>query len=279
MSVRSRFDGRLRLRTYLATLIVLFVLAALAGALYVRSQSDSDARTTGFRNATVAAQSAARLIHDGSIILQGALAGVASGPGGAGQLLAHPAECALSFAHVGAFPTGHIDIVRTNGALVCSSLPTHTPGGYRRVSWARSATARPEELAPARDPRSGQPVAVFAAPFPGGFAAALVNLRAVGPDLAAQFAGSRDVEYVVTAADGRTVLAESGAPARWSGVRLPNAGTFAASHQTERRGLDGRSGVCSRSRRWAGSDGMFTPASTGPWRWPRRCSSFTASSW
>jgi PAS domain S-box-containing protein len=238
--VRSRFNGRLRLRTYLATLIALFVLAALAGALYVQSQSDSDARTTGFRNAAVAAQSAARLIRDGSIILQGAFAGVASGPGGASQLLAHPTECALSFAHVGAFPTGHIDIVRSNGALVCSSLPTRTRVGYRQVSWARSATTKPEELAPERDPRSGQPVAVFTAPFPGGFAAALVNLRDVGPDLAAQFAGSGGVEYIVTAADGQTVLAESGAPARWSGVRLPGAATFAASDHSERRGLDGR---------------------------------------
>jgi hypothetical protein len=198
--VRARFDGRLRLSTYFATLIVLFVLAALAGALYVHIQSDRDARNAGFRNATVAAQSAARLIRDGSVTLQGALAGVASGPGGVSQLLADPSDCALSFAHVGAFPTGHIDIVRNNGTLVCSSLSAKS-GGYRTAPWSVSAAEKPALLAPERDPLTGQPVAVFSAPFPGGFAAVLIDLRAIGPDLAAQFAGSQGVEYVVTAAD------------------------------------------------------------------------------
>jgi hypothetical protein len=223
-------------------LIVLFVLAALAGALYVRVQSDSDARSTWLRNATVAAHGAARLIDDGAVILGGALTNLSSNRSPVRDLLAHPSSCALSFAHIGAFPTGHVDTARANGQLLCSSLPRATARGYADQPWLTSALAKATTLAPERDPLTGQPAAIFSAPFTGGLAAGVINLRAIGPDLVAQFAGSRGVEYVVTAADGRTVLAESGNPGRWVGARLNSAASFGATSRPDRPGLDGTRG-------------------------------------
>jgi hypothetical protein len=104
-------------------LIVLFVLAALAGALYVRVQSDSDARSTWLRNATVAAHGAARLIDDGAVILGGALTNLSSNRSPVRDLLAHPSSCALSFAHIGAFPTGTL----TQRAPTASSCARRYP--------------------------------------------------------------------------------------------------------------------------------------------------------
>ncbi len=231
--------GRARLGAYFAALIVLFVLAGLAGALYVHVQSDRDAHTAGLHDATVAAQSAARLIGDGAIILQGALAGVSANPAEADDLLAHPSSCALTFAHIGAFPTGHLDIVRADGRIACSSASTVHTQTYASQPWFTASRGKPAALAPEADPLTGQPVAIFTAPFHRGVAVGMVSLRAVGPDLSAELAGSKGIEYVVTAPDGGTVLAESGNPARWTGARLAGPTRFGRASSPDRTGLDG----------------------------------------
>ncbi len=246
------------------------MVAALAGALYVHVQSDRDARAAGFHNADVAARRAASLIGSGVSTLEAALGRVSTSPAEVAGLLAHPSTCALSFAHVGAFPTGHIDIVLSRGPLVCSSLAAAKASRYARAPWARAALTGPAALAPVHDPLTGQPVAVFTAPFRGGFAVAAVNLAAVGPDLSGQLVGSEGIEYAVTTPGGATVLSDSELAARWTGVRLRSPVQFARANQVERRGLDGRDRLFALAivpglgwRVYAGIDRSVAMASAG----------------
>jgi len=70
------------------------------------------------------------------------------------------------------------------------------------------------------DTATGAPAVLFSAPFTGGAVVTLIDLRSIGPDLAAQFGGPNDMEVMVTSADGSAVLARSIDPARWVGAPL-----------------------------------------------------------
>src|SRR5438067_9908388 len=105
----------MKLRTYFAGLIVLFAVAALVGVFYARDLSEQNARRQALDEASFAARSASRVIGEGASILQGAIGGLVGDPQVA-AILAHPSQCQLGFSQVGAFPSGHIDILRTGGA-------------------------------------------------------------------------------------------------------------------------------------------------------------------
>ncbi|HJS96910.1 MAG TPA: PDC sensor domain-containing protein [Solirubrobacteraceae bacterium] len=152
----------MKLRTYFAGLIALFAATALAGVLYARHESQQNARTEALNDAEFAARSAAKVFGEGVTILQDALGGLSTDPK-LPTLLAHPSQCELSWAQVGAFPSGHLDIARPDGRIVCTSL---RPAGGRDRSYAgqpwlaRARSAR-QLLAPVHDPVTGRPVALL----------------------------------------------------------------------------------------------------------------------
>jgi PAS domain S-box-containing protein len=231
--------GRLRLRTYLGGLILVFAVAALAGALYAGKHSDQNARGQALQEAAFAAKSGAKVIDEGVMILQGAIGGLAGSPA-IPTVLAHPSQCTLSFAQLGPFPTGHIDLVRSDGAVVCSSGP---PGAshasYAGQSWLTAARVRPVAIAPIRDPLTGQPVALFTALSRGAFVAGFVNLRPVGPNLNMQLAGPPSLRYIVTTADRRSVLARSSNPAPFVGRSIATTAFYRQAGSFERPDLGG----------------------------------------
>jgi len=237
---RSRSRRSLPLRAYFAGLLLLFALSALVGIIYVRDESREDARSQALTEAAFAAKSASKVIGDGVGILQGALGTLASNPGIAG-VLAHPSQCELSFSQVGPFPTGHIDILRPDGAVVCSSRGRDAArgAGYAGQSWVPSARSKPLELAPVTDPVTGQPVALFTVPLHGAIAAAFIDLRAAGPGLAAQLAGPKGLRYVVTSADGTRVLARSTDPSRWVGSSIADTAFYRERNESERPDVGG----------------------------------------
>ncbi|MGH2889295.1 MAG: ATP-binding protein [Solirubrobacteraceae bacterium] len=228
------------LRTYLAGLIAVFVLCAAGALIYFHAQSESDARTAALRDAGLAADSAAKLVGRGAAQLQAAVTGLVADTKVDRSLLANPSGCQLQFAQVGAFPKGHIDVLRSDGSVVCSSLPTKAAAlpGYGGAPWLAKVGSHAMTLAPVHDAATGRPAAVFAARFPGGFGAAFVDLRAIGPDLIAELAQLRGLQYVVTTPDGRTVLAASPGGARWIGRSV--AGTRFAGAGIDHPGLGGR---------------------------------------
>ena len=228
------------MRAYFAGLIVLFAVSALVGILYVRAESDENARSEALTEAAFAAKSASKEISGGVAILRGALGGLASDPSVSG-IFAHPSQCALSFSQVGAFPTGHIDILRPTGAVVCSSRAGVHDGdaAYVGQPWVAAARSRPVVLAPVTDRATGQSVALFAVPVHGGIAAAFVNLRAVGPGLAAELAGPSGLRYVITSANRQTVLARSSDPTAWVGDSIVRTAFYRDGSSAQRRDLGG----------------------------------------
>ncbi|MGH2871980.1 MAG: ATP-binding protein [Solirubrobacteraceae bacterium] len=234
----SRPLTRLRLRAYLGALIILFAIAGLVGVLFVRARSADEARTQALSKAAFAADSAARLLSQNLDVVAPTLAGLASNPATAAQLLAHPKACQLTFGSGGGV-VGHVDILRPNGSVVCSSMPDHNGAGYGGQPWlARARTSR-LTLAPVTDPRLGAPAALFTQPMHGVIAAVFVDLRSLGPALASQLASPQDLSYLVTTADGRTLLGRSTDPAPWVGKSIVDTPFYRERGRAERPGLAG----------------------------------------
>src|SRR5213595_1141626 len=88
----------------------------------------------------------------------------------------------------GGSDAGHLDLIRPDGTVVCSSRPaaggTGGLGSYAGTAWWRAALRAPVLTVPAADPRTGQPAVLF------------------------------------TTADGGTVLTRSADPGRWVGAAL-----------------------------------------------------------
>jgi PAS domain S-box-containing protein len=266
-----RISSSFRLRTYFAGLIAVFAAAALAGVFYARHQSEQNARSQALQEAGFAARSASKVLGEGVTILQGALGGLAADPR-LPALLAHPSQCELSWGQVGAFPSGHLDILRPDGTVVCTSLRSASRQrmSYAGQPWLTAARSAPQTLAPGRDPITHRPAAILTAPFRGGIAVAVVDLNPVGRSLATQLAGPKDLRYVVTTADGRFVLARSTQSDRFVGSSIARTAFFRQEGSTQHPDLGGTTRLFAQAtvpglgwRVYAGLDRSVALASAG----------------
>ena len=160
----------LPLRAYFAGLFVVGVLAAIAGAFYVDRGVERDARATATRSAIHSAETTGEQLGDHVALLKATAANLAANPQIA-TILTRPAGCTLTFQGLGGPDRGHLDIIRANGTVACSSrelTPAATRTGYAGSSWLSAALAKPQFLAPARDALGGASVAIASAPIPGG---------------------------------------------------------------------------------------------------------------
>ncbi len=208
------------LRGYLAGLVVLFLVGAGAAALYGRAQAADDARDAATADARFGARLAASETGKGVELLEATVAGAAVNPG-INQAYARPKDCALAFGGTDAYTTGHIDLIRTDGSVVCSSAKAKG-GGYAGAPWLARVIREPVLLAPAPDPATGKQVVLAAAPIPKrGAIVAVFDLEGVGPSLRGTYGGPRKLEFVLT--DGQTVITRSRDPAGGIGRRLAAA--------------------------------------------------------
>lgn len=238
-AARGRSRPGWPLQADFALVAALVVATGAAAALYVHVQADSDGRQAAQLAATFAAGRASAQLDDGVRYLQAALRPVARSPS-IDQTFARPAACTVGYAPVGAFATGHIDILRLDGSVVCSSRPPPATGplsGYAGQSWLGTTTST--VVAPVLDPATGEQVAIVIEPVPGlGMLAAFLNLQPVGTKLASEFGGGPDrLDFLVTDRSGTAVIASSTNPARWTGTRL--AGSPWGNSATERADLAG----------------------------------------
>jgi signal transduction histidine kinase/CheY-like chemotaxis protein len=195
------------LRAYLAGLVALFVIAAGAAVVYGRVQARNDARSAAEADARFAARLAAREIGSGLTAVQQTVAGAAANPGLA-KAFSRPEDCGLSFGGTDAYTTGHIDLIKSDGSLVCSSLE-QPRRGYEHAPWLAGAQKDLLLDAPVTDPRTGKAAVLAAAPIPDrGVVLAVFYLEGVGPGLKRNFGGPRALEFEL--ADGETILARSG---------------------------------------------------------------------
>ena len=230
---------RLRLRAYLAALVVLFILGGAASLMYIRVQDQADEQQAAETDASFVAQLAASAVSSSLTGLQQTVVRTAANPN-IGLLFTPGFACSNTFSLV-LFPTAHLDLVAPDGTLVCSSDPKRTAASasYRGASWLSDATRGPLFLDTVSDPATGHPSALSVAPVPGrGLIAGVVDLTELGPTLATQFGGLRQAEFVVATHDRARLLARSVDPAQWTGA--PLAGTeFVQVTSPVRAGVDG----------------------------------------
>jgi signal transduction histidine kinase/ActR/RegA family two-component response regulator len=201
--------------------------------VYVQVQSGRDARHQARADASFAARAAAKELGDQTALLRATVGQLTANPSVA-QAAAHPEGCTLTFGVPG---QGHLDILRPDGAAVCSSRARGRDGrlaGYAGESWVRSALRSATFLAPLVDKATGEPVALFAAPVAGkAVVAGFVNLSKLGPQLESIYGGNRHAEFLVVS-PGSHVIARSLEPRRWIGRSLEGT-RFARSPGEERR--------------------------------------------
>ena len=229
-----------RLTVYFALLVAVVAVAAAAATVYVFVQTDRDSRNAARANATFAAHAAAKDLADGAATLHATTASLAQTPNI--DAAATDPNCRLTFGSTGGLSDGHVDILKSDGSVSCSSRP-HTGKapleGYGGAAWLKDVTKQPTLIGPVVDKVTGNQSLISAALTPGhGYAATFVALGPVGRSLVDIYGGGHAVEFLLTSADGKTILTRSVAPERWIGK--PVAGTpFASGAGVERDDVDG----------------------------------------
>ena len=200
-----------------AVIALLVVVVAVAAAAFVHFQSEADAKQAAVADASFAANRAAKQIAIGFDTFRAISAPTATSPS-VGQIFRNPALCNLSYAPIAAFDTGHIDVVRLDGSVVCSSLKQGQASTYAGAAWLNSSA--PVVAAPILDAANGNQVAVYAYPIPGeGFLAWFLDLKPLGPKLANEYgSGVHQLEFLVTNRDGSAIVARSLDSGKWTGA-------------------------------------------------------------
>jgi PAS domain S-box-containing protein len=230
------------LRHYMALYMVVLLAVAAAAAFAVRSIAEQDARQSAAADANFAAQRAASQLKSGFDQIQ-AVSSPLAGDASIGQLFADPTKCTLGYAPLGAFTTGHIDIVRLDGSVVCSSRKPPATGtfqSYQGQDWLRATG--PVVVAPVLDAGTGNQVVIVSYPISGkGAFVWFLDLAPIGPHLASQFgSGIHQLEFMVTGSDGHAVIARSIEPAKWVGANLAGTPFASASDPVNRPDLNGK---------------------------------------
>jgi two-component system, cell cycle sensor histidine kinase and response regulator CckA len=229
------------LQAYFAVLVVLFVLAAGAAALYVHVQANRDARHAAAADARFAAKTAAGQLSDQVALLEATVADLAANPQLA-STIAHPAGCTLTFGS-GVADRSHLEILNASGTSVCTSRHAAgaKPARYAGAPWLAEARKGSILEAPVADPATGTEAVMSAAPVgKAGFVAGFFDLRPLGPQFARLYGGGHPVVFLVTTADMRTVILRSIHPKRWVGATLPTTVSPRNKNASEGRDLDGR---------------------------------------
>jgi len=235
------------LRNYMALFMgVLLAVAATAG-FAVRTMAEMDARQSASADTSYAAQRAANQLKSGFDAISALSLPVVANPGVA-QLFTDPSKCGIGYAPIAPFGTGHIDIVRLDGSVVCSSrkgVSSDTFPMYEGQSWLQAP--QPVVVAPVFDRATGSEVVVISYPISGqGAFVWFLDLAALGPKLAADLgSGVHQLEFLVTSSDGKTVILRSIDPARWIGRSI--SGTSLGTGEAGRPDLNGTQRIYGRS--------------------------------
>lgn len=232
--------GGWSLRQYVALFIAVLLVMVAVAALAVRAMSEQDARQSARADATFAGQKAATQIETGLAQIQ-ALSTPVSHAASTAQAFANPANCRIGYAPISPFTTGHIDLVRLDGSVLCSSraAPSGQSPTYAGQGWLKAST--PIVAAPVVDAATGNQVVVISYPVAAiGWFVWFLDLAPIGPELAAEFgSGVHQLEFLITSSDGHMVVARSIDSARWVGSNLGAASFAGAAEAASRPDLNG----------------------------------------
>jgi len=237
------------LRHYMALFLAALLAVAAIRTLAVESVTEQAARQGAEANASFAARAAATEIANDLTLLEQTTANLAANPQTAARLTSPIGPCGLTFPVGSPFSTGHLDIIKSDGSVKCSSSPLPSGRVYGVADWLPVAIHSPITVAPFLDPVTGQLSAVVAAPVGGGLGtvAAIVALAPLGPNLAATLGGTPELEFLVTTNDTKMmVLARSLEPARWVGTTLAGTAFASSTDQVKRPDVEGTTRLYSR---------------------------------
>ena len=237
------------LRQYMAFFMVALLAVAAVAAMAVRSIAEQDARQAAQDDARFAARVGATQIANELALLAETTAKLAANPQVPAILGSPIGPCSLTFGGGSLFAAGHLDIVKSDGSVRCSSQAFSTGQVYGAADWLPVAIHGPVTAAPNLDPVTTQMSVVVASPVAGGLGAvvAIVALAPVGPNLAATLGGARQLEFLVTTADTMTVLARSLDPARWVGASLASNPFARSTGRVERPDVAGTTRLYGKS--------------------------------
>ena len=237
------------LRRYMAVFMAVLIAVATGAALAMRAMAEQDARQAAQGDANFASHVAATELAHELVLLRESTASLAANPQAKVVLASASASCTLTFTGGIAFSTGHLDIVSPDGTVKCSSRPLPIGPLYGGAAWLATGVNGQVTAAPYQDPLTGQMSAVVASPVGVGLGAviAIVALAPVGDNLATSMGGPRQLEFLVTAADTKKVVARSLEPGRWVGADLTGTGFENSSGPNELPGLDGTTRLYARS--------------------------------
>jgi two-component system cell cycle sensor histidine kinase/response regulator CckA len=242
------------LQFYFAALAFLIVVVAAGAGAFLYAESAADAQRSAIADASFAAGKAAAQLDTSVKFVQSSMAPLATAPSTATILSNPAAACSLGFAPVGPFDSGHIDLIRADGSVACTSSKVKPAGAvYTGQAWLASSS--PTLVGPLTDPADAVLVAVAVYPIAGGGVMAwFLDLAPLGPKLGQEFSsGVNHLEFLITTADGHSVIARSINPTRWVGKDIANTAFASAKDATDRNDLDG-------TARWYGQ-------SSGPFAW------------
>jgi PAS domain S-box-containing protein len=193
--------GLVSVQGYLLALVAVFATMGVVLVAYDRTSSMANAKRTTAERVTFQAELAAKEIDRGLNETIAAVAQLAANPGIAA--LAEPSpDCSLSFS-----AAGHIDIVRADGAVLCSS--SEVLGSHAGADWLTDVGTEAMASGPVVDPTTGEPSLLVSALLPdGGAVATFLELDAVPAQLRDQFGGPLHADFKIspsasTSTDGR----------------------------------------------------------------------------
>jgi hypothetical protein len=143
---RTRRRGWSVRRYALLFMVVLVAVAAVAGVA-VRTIGQQDARQSATAEASFAARVAAEEIAGDLLLLQQTTAKLAANPQVPAILLAPNGSCTLTFAGPSPFSIGHLDIIKSDGSVKCSSRAIAGGAVYGSASWLPAALNGPATAA------------------------------------------------------------------------------------------------------------------------------------
>src|SRR4029077_15314367 len=218
---------------------VLLAVAAIA-ALAVRGLLEQDARQSASDDSGFAAPRAAKQVEAGLEQIRSLSVPLAANPGLA-SVYADPSKCSIGYAPISPFSTGHIDLVRLDGSIVCSSskLTSVVAAPYAGQAWLEAT--QPVVVAPTLDPVTGKQVAIVSYPVAGeGAFVWFLDLDPVGPGLESAFgSGVHQLEFLITANAGHSIVARSINPGKWVGASTIGNAFAGASSPGTRSDVDG----------------------------------------
>jgi PAS domain S-box-containing protein len=213
------------------------VVGALAGA-YVYVQAGLDAEHAATADASFAARKAADQLSSSLDFLRKTNAAIVSDPAFPEDFAT--GKCDVGYGPIGVFDTGHIDVIRLDGSVVCSSL-SPAPAGkvFAGQPWLEAET--PVIAAPVTDSETGKRVAVVSDRIGNlGVIAWFVDLEPVGPKLSSQFGSGVDkLDFMVLAGRPQSIVMRSTGSSRWTGASVAGTPFVAPTGPADSRDVDG----------------------------------------